>query len=198
MGNFRQPDFVGASGHPCAEMRGQCHDDSRQFVIYYFPKFVNSHWTSDCMAIRIAAFTLLLLVSATNLWMDYPAVRTVLAEGFDYHFDSWNFAYYLFLVPIWLILYISAILLLIFALRDSKKHRHFVLYPLYVVIFKLLLTLVSPGLKFAVRFNYSLILGFSTDCVLFFLVLFGIIFHLAKHSEFPTPALKSSRKAGLL
>jgi hypothetical protein len=112
------------------------------------------------MTMRIIALLLLMLVSAINLWTDFPAVKAVLTEGFDYRFDSWNFFYYLFLVPIWMILYIPAILLILFALKNNKKYRQVVLLPLYVVIMKLLLTFISPGLKYTVRFNCSLIVGF--------------------------------------
>jgi hypothetical protein len=150
------------------------------------------------MTERIIAFLLLILVSAINLWTDFSAVKIVLTQGFDYRFDWYNFSLYAYLFPIWMILYIPAIVLIILALRNNRKHRHVVLLPFYVIILKLLLFVFSPGLKDTLRFNYSLIIGFSTDCLLFLLVSFGIIFHLIKYRNFSFPPLKASRKTGLL
>jgi hypothetical protein len=90
------------------------------------------------MTARIIAFILLLLASAADLWTDFPAIKTVLIEGIDYRFDSWNFFYWIFLAPIGMILYILAILLIIFALRNNKRHKQIVLLPLYILIVKLI------------------------------------------------------------
>jgi hypothetical protein len=150
------------------------------------------------MTKRIIAFILLLLASAVNLWTDFPVVKTVLIEGIDYRFDSWNFFYWIFLTPIWMILYILAILLIIFALRNNKRHKLIILFPLYILIVKLINS--GIGMENTRRFNCSLLLSYSTSCVLFLLALFGIIFHLIRNKDFPAalPPLKYNRKTGLL
>ena len=151
------------------------------------------------MTVRIVAFLLLMFVSAINLYLAFPAVKTVMEEGISYRFESWNFMFWVFIVPFNLVLYVLAILFLILAIRKNKKFRLLLTLPLFILLLKLFLSIFfSHGLKDIELFNLALVRDYAIDCFLFLLSLFSLVFHIVKIREFPLQSLKYSRKTGLL
>ena len=121
------------------------------------------------------AFSLIMFVSAVNLYMSFPIVRTILAEGINYNgFDGWNFLYLLVLLPFNVVFYFLAILLIILAIIKSRIHLKILLLPIYGIFLKCVIFFGGPSLN-VINMNVTFLRDYAVECLVFLLALFGMI-----------------------